>query len=175
MRGKILTGFLALVALGLLALNVQVSNAHKWGSWHWDKSTIGMWVTGTYQTQSKAAIADWDSHTDLSLPLKSSHNDVSVFDGNYGATGWAGLASILEYEFDWWHNCCWCSIKHAHAKYNSYYGYSTANIQGVQCQEVGHTFGLDHSNTGGCMAKGYYSGSSNYTNSHNWSDVNRMY
>jgi hypothetical protein len=56
MRGKILTGFLALVTLGLLALNVQVGNFHKWGSWHWDKSTIKMWVSGSHQTQSKVAI-----------------------------------------------------------------------------------------------------------------------
>jgi predicted Zn-dependent protease len=175
MRGKILTGFLTLVTLGLVALNDQVLNAHQWGSWHWDKSTIGMYVFGSHQNESRAAIADWDSHTQLSLPLRSSHTDVSVFGANAGPVEWAGLASIKESAFDWWHKWCWCKITHAHAQFNSYYNYSSASVQGVQCQEVGHTFGLDHSNTNGCMAKGYYSPSSNFTNSHNWSDVNAMY
>jgi predicted Zn-dependent protease len=175
MRGKILTGFLTLVTLGLVALNVQVLNAHQWGSWHWDKSTIGMYVFGSHQNESRAAIADWDSHTQLSLPLRSSHTDVSVFGANAGPVEWAGLASIKESAFDWWHKLCCCKITHAHAQFNCYYNYSSASVQGVQCQEVGHTFGLDHSNTNGCMAKGYYSPSSNFTNSHNWSDVNAMY
>ncbi|MCA9473650.1 MAG: hypothetical protein MRJ96_08700 [Nitrospirales bacterium] len=175
MRGKILTAAYVLVALGLLTLNAQVLDAHQWGSWHWDKRTLGMYYWGSHQTQAKASVQDWDSHTDLSLPTKSSHTDISVFGQNSGATGWAGLASIKSYEFDWWHKWCWCRIKHAHAQYNSYYGYSNSNAQGVFCQEVGHTFGLDHSNTNGCMAKGYYSPSSNVSNSHNWSDINSMY
>lgn len=175
MRGKILTGFLILVACGLFALNVQVLNAHQWGSWHWDKNTIYMYVYGSKQAESKAAIKDWDDHTDLKLPLKTSHTDVSVFGANAGNTGWAGLASIKGYAFDWWHKWCWCKITHAHAQFNTYYSYTSANVQGVQCQEVGHTFGLDHSNTNGCMAKGYYSPNSNFSNSHNWADVNAMY
>ena len=32
--------------------------------------------------------------------------------------------------------------------------------RGVQCQEIGHTFGLDHS-PHGCMGKGYFPGLSN--------------
>ncbi len=175
MRKAGFTVFLAIVALGLFALNAQVLNAHKWGNWHWDKNTIGMYVWGSHQTQSKAAIKDWDSNTDLKLPLKSKHTDISVFGANSGATGWGGLASIKSYAFDWWHKWCWCKIKHAHAQYNSYYSTSSANVQGIQCQEVGHTFGLGHSNTNGCMAKSYYSPSSNYTNSHNWNDINAMY
>ena len=180
MRGKIFTGFLTLVALRLLALNVQVLNAHQWGSWHWEKSSIRMRVFGTHQAEAKAAIKDWDDHTQLSLPLRSSHTDVSVWGGNWGDTGWSGLAEIKTSSYDWWHKWCWCRIEHAHDRYNSFYGFSTgtgtnSGARGIFCQEVGHTFGLDHSARGSCMAKTYYSPSSNVSNSHDWSDVNAMY
>ncbi|TKB78603.1 MAG: hypothetical protein E8D45_04310 [Nitrospira sp.] len=175
MKPGIKTIVLAVIVLGLCLVNIQAIQAHNWGSWHWDKSTIKMWVWGSHQTQAKASIVDWDSHTDLSLPLAGSHTDVSVFGENAGATGWAGLASIKNYEFDWWHKWCYCRVTHAHATYNSYYGYSSASSQGVFCQEVGHTFGLDHSATGDCMAKGYYTPSSNFTSPHNWSDINAKY
>jgi len=169
------TVFLAVIVLGLCLVNIQAIQAHNWGSWHWDKSTIKMFVYGSHQAQSINAIADWDSHTDLSLPLKGSHTDVSVFGANAGAVGWGGLASIKNYEFDWWHKWCWCRITHAHAQLNTYYGWSLASAQGVLCQEVGHTFGLDHSATGDCMAKGYYTPNSNFTSPHNWSDINAKY
>jgi hypothetical protein len=72
---------------------------------------------------------------------------VHVFDGNYGANGWAGLASL--------ESVSGSHILHAHARINYYYSMSSGYKQGVFCQEVGHTFGLDHSNTGSCMGLGY--------------------
>ena len=175
MKQIVKTVVLAVIVLGLGMVNIQALQAHNWGSWHWDKNRINLWVYGTNQTEARNAIADWDSHTDLSLPLAGSHTDVSVYGANAGATGWAGLATIVNSDFDWWHLWCWCKITHAHATYNTYYGYSSASAQGVFCQEVGHTFGLDHSATGDCMAKGYYSPSSNFTSPHNWADVNAKY
>ena len=164
------------VALALLLLNVQIAFAHQWWVWHWHTNTLHLWVYGQYWPQHVAAIQDWDSHvSDLHLHTNfKDHTDISVFDGNFGATGWWGLASIESYDFDWWHLWCWCKITHAHSRFNSYYGGTLADVQGVMCQEVGHTYGLDHSNTGDCMGKGYYN-SINVTGPHNWSDINAMY
>lgn len=163
---------------GLLYANVQAASAsrlpHNWWAWHWDKSTIYVAVW-SYQSQARAAIRDWNDMTDLRLPELSSHTNISVWGANYGATGWGGLASIESYSWDW-HCWWWCKIDHAHARFNSYYsGWNSWWARGVFCQEVGHTFGLDHNNSGGCMGLGYYAGSSNRPSSHDVSDVNSKY
>lgn len=178
MKHKVTTGTLGLLVLALLLANYNIAFGHKWWKWHWDQSTIklGIWSCAT---EANAARVDWDSHTDLSLPTSSSHTDVSVWCDNFGNTGWWGLASIEDPDFDWWHLWCWCRIDHAHARFNTYYGGTTgsgagSDKRGVLCQEIGHTFGLDHSNTGDCMGKGYYN-NINITSAHNWADINAMY
>lgn len=179
MRQRLKTVALGMLVVGLLVANYDIAFGHKWWKWHWDKSTIkvGIWNCAT---EANAAKVDWDSHTQLSLPGSSTHTDISVWCDNFGNTGWWGLASIEDSSWDTWHCFWWCRISHGHARFNTYYGGSTgagegSERRGVLCQEVGHLFGLDHSNTGGCMAKGYYSPSSNITNAHNWADINAMY
>lgn len=175
MRKGLITAALGLLVLVLLAANVQLVTGHDWWAWHWEKNTLNHYVFGSKRTQSLAAVSDWRGRVrDLRINTVSQHSDISVFDGNYGATGWWGLASIESYAFDWWHRWCWCRITHAHARFNLYYGGTAADVQGVQCQEVGHTYGLDHSNTGDCMGKGYYN-AINVTGPHNASDINAKY
>lgn len=165
---------LGLVVLALVALNLELANAHRWSKWHWNKHTIKVYNFGSRTAEAKAAINDWASHTSLSLPLKNSHTDISVFGGNWGATGWWGLAQIKHHGWDWW--CWWrCRVRHGHARYNSHYGGSTgtgsgSDVRGIFCQEIGHLFGLGHSNDG-CMGKTYYN-NSNVVVGHNASDVN---
>ncbi|MEU7839235.1 hypothetical protein [Nonomuraea sp. NPDC049129] len=144
--------------------------AHQWGSWHWNRYgatvTIQIQDTATNFSQAEASINDWDSHTLLSLPRVGSHTDISVFDGNYGNTGWGGLAEIINYTSG-------SHITHGHARLNYYYSYTSAEKTGIFCQEVGHLFGLDHSNDG-CMGMGYYNNLTN-TVQHNWNDISAMY
>ena len=170
---------LVLLVVSLLGVNAGVASAHNWGSWHWDKGgshvQIQSLISGGTTTQAVAARLDaWNNVSNLYNYSVNYHTDVSVFDGNFGATGWGGLASIESTGWDW--GCFgWCHIAHAHARYNSYYGGSAWYIQGVYCQEVYHTYGFDHDSTGGCMGLGYYPNVSNVLNSHNTSDFYNRY
>lgn len=161
------TALAGLLAGALLAGGT--ASAHQWGSWHWNKGgstvTIGIWDTTTYRTESSAAINEWDSKTLLSLPRTSSHSDISQFDGNYGATGYGGLAEIINYSGS--------HITHGHSRLNYYYSYDSNGKRGVFCQEVGHLFGLTHSNDG-CMGAGYFNNSYNVVQ-HNVDDIYNMY
>ncbi len=170
-RLVIVSAFVALV-FG----NVYVASAHNWWNWHWNKSgtqiTIRQSHAGGTTAQAEAARVDaWNKIGILYNYRVDYHTDVSVFDGNFGNTGWAGLASIESKSWDWG---CWCyaHIDHAHARYNTYYGYSSWYIQGIYCQEVFHTYGFDHNSSGGCMGLGYFSGQGNTLTSH---DVNDFY
>ena len=181
MKKILKTAIGAFIVFTLLFLNLQVAFAHNWGQWHWHKNPLHLWVYGSNQDEAVAAIRDWDSHIQhmqLHTQFKG-HTDISVFGVNSGNTGWWGLATIVDYSFDWWHLWTWSRIEHAHATYNSFYGGTTgtgagSDVRGVLCQEIGHTFGLDHSNTGDCMGKGYFN-SVNVTGPHNWADMDAKY
>lgn len=159
----------ALMALVVMALAAPPALAHRWGCWIQPNRTVQVRNTATNWSQANAALNEWDADTILSIPRVSSHTEVSVLDGNYGNTGWGGLASI--------ESASGCNILHGHATLNTYYSYTSNGKRGVFCQEVGHLFGLDHSNDGGCMGGGYYySINTNYqVVSHNISDINGMY
>lgn len=166
----------------LVFLNIQVAQAHNWWSWHWHTgSDVSVWVSSTQSAVHNAALNQWDLHTDVRFPRSTSHTEMSMLAGNYGNTGWRGLAEIKESAFDWWHNWNYSKITHCHATLNtSYSGNGQSCAPGVdcrwlytQCQEVGHCLGLTHSNDG-CMGAG--SGGPNFgTVSHNWADVNSKF
>lgn len=157
-----------LVALTLFAVALPAA-AHNWGCWIQPNRTVYVRNTASYSSQAAAALNEWHNDTVLNIVNVSYHTEVSVYDGNYGNTGWGGLASIESYSG--------CNILHGHARVNYYYSYTSNGIRGVFCQEVGHLFGLDHSNDGGCMGGGYfYSIDSNYNVvSHNISDISSKY
>lgn len=159
----------------LVLMNIQYSQAHRWASWHWDKSTLGVGIWNCV-SEGNSARWDWAVNTDLSLPLRNYHTDISGDCMNYGATGWSGLARVEDSSFDFWHCFGWCRIEHAHALVNLFYGINNTwnGRRGVYCQEFGHTFGLDHSNTGDCMGLTYFNNVT-VTGPHNWADINAMY
>ena len=169
-RFKVLVGIA--VVIGLLAANIGIASAHRWGSWHWNKTgsqiVIQSYIYGGTQAQAEAARVDaWNKISILYNYRVNYHTDVSVFDGNFGATGWIGLASIESYSGS--------HILHGHARLNTYYSASSLYRQGVYCQEVFHTYGFDHSNTGDCMGLGYYSSTNYYMGPHNNTDFYNLY
>lgn len=166
MKSKTIFGLLAAAVIASLALPVF---AHNWGCWRQPNRTVYARNTATYSSQAAAALSEWNGDTILSIPVVSYHTEISVYDGNYGNTGWGGLASI--------ESASGCNILHGHATLNYYYSYSSNGKRGVFCQEVGHLFGLDHSNDGGCMGGGYYYDISTHYNvvSHNITDISNKY
>jgi hypothetical protein len=149
---------LALATALLLAVNAAPAAAnHSWGGYHWARTsnpftvTLGDNVSGAWDASLSGASTDWSASTVLDSPVvsgtttgrkcRASSGRVQVCNAGYGYNGWLGLASV------------WTSGGHivqATVKLNdSYYGsgskYNTAAWRrSVTCQEIGHTYGLDH-------------------------------
>lgn len=163
----------------LFAGNIYAASAHNWWKWHWNKTgtqiTIRQYQTGGTTAQAEAArLNAWNAVSILYNYRVNYHTDVSVFDGNFGDTGWGGLASIQSRSWDW--GCfCYAHITHAHARYNTYYPRSAWGIQAIYCQEVFHTYGFDHNASGGCMGYSYYPTYYNTLTSHDSSDFYNRY
>jgi hypothetical protein len=123
----------------------HAAEAKRWGCWIQADRNVKIRNT---TSSASAAVSDWNNLTILNLTAVSSGEETYVFNANSGNTGWGGLASITNYSG--------CTILRATAQLNTYYSWTTNAARGVHCQEVGHTFGLDHSNDGGCMGGGYW-------------------
>ena len=140
-----------------------------WNGYHWARTgplTIGLGdnVNATWDPYIRTAATQWSADpiidfktiagTTSPATCSAKYGNVQVCNASYGATGWLGYASV------------WLSGGHvvqATVKLNDYYfampKYNTAAHRSmVACQEIGHTLGLDHTNTvrtdintGSCM------------------------
>lgn len=159
----------AALVLGVFAVPAQ---AHRWGCWiQADRNVKVRNVATARKSEATAAINEWNSDTILNISNVSSGEETLVQDGNYGNTGWGGLATLT--------STSGCTILKSTAKLNTYYSWTSNAARGVFCQEVGHTFGLDHSNDGGCMGGGYWYSIGTYPAytviTHNINDIGSMY
>lgn len=143
--------------------------SHAWGNYHWARTSnpftlkLGDNVTSLWDSFLGTASADWSTSSVLDTTVVAGQSKancrptsgrVEVCNKTYGSNGWLGLAQI------------WVNGSHIYqgvSKMNdTYFNTSTYNKpawrQFVMCQEVGHTFGLDHQDTtfnntnlGSCM------------------------
>jgi hypothetical protein len=164
-----------LLSVGALATTAYAN--HSWGNYHWARTAnpftikLGDNVSSVWDAQLAAASSDWSASTVLDTAVVAGGTNatkgrntpkncvptsgrVEVCNARYGSTGWLGIASI------------WTSGDHitqGTVKLNDTY-FTTAKYntpawkQFVVCQEIGHTFGLDHQdedfynpNLGTCM------------------------
>jgi hypothetical protein len=169
-RFRVLFGA-SLFLLALVLFPSGLTANHSWGKYHWSRSSnplrldIGDNVSSIWGSHLGTAVGDWNWSSVLELRIVSGGSDplscpptsgrVEVCNAAYGNTGWLGVAQI------------WVTsgshIVQATTKVNDTYFiqafYDTpAWRQLVICQEVGHTFGLDHQdenfnnpNLGTCM------------------------
>ena len=130
---------------------------HAWGNYHWARTAnpftvkLGDNVSSAWDAYLVGASSDWSLSTVLDTTVVAgtagnarrcnpTTGRVQVCNTTYGSNGWLGLASI------------WASGSHitqGTVKLNDTYfnspAYNTPAWRAlVTCQEVGHTFGLDH-------------------------------
>jgi hypothetical protein len=144
--------------------------SHSWGTYHWARSSnpftlkLGDNVSSAWDSYLGTALDNWSASIVLDTTIvtgntrprtcKPTSGRVEVCSEKYGNNGWLGLAQI------------WISGSHitrGAVKLNDTYfnttKYNTPAWKNlVMCQEVGHTFGLDHQdetfnnpNLGTCM------------------------
>ena len=158
------------VALAAVTLVTAAYAHHTWRKYHWARQSnpftikLGDNMSSGWSTYLTQASADWSQSSVLDTTVVAGGSSpstcpptpgrVEVCNANYGSTGWLGIASIWASGFH---------ITQGTVKNNDYYfnqaRYNTpAWRQFVTCQEVGHTFGLDHqdenfnnTNLGTCM------------------------
>ena len=163
MRRTLFVAAVAVVMFGVLAGSAAAS--HSWNGYHWARTAnpftvkLGDNVTSAWDSYLGTASSDWSAPTGGN-PLRTTvvagsttgrkcrptRGRVEVCNAAYGQTGWLGVASISTSSGG--------HITQGTAKMNdTYYNtafYNTPFWRGaVMCQEVGHTFGLDHQDESG--------------------------
>jgi hypothetical protein len=142
----------SIVAMLGFALIPIAGASHAWGNYHWARSSnpftvtlVDQLTTSDWTSRLGVVASDWSASTVLdALVGTSGTRQVSVQNASYGQTGWLGIATIYITAED--------HIISGTVQLNDYYfaqpTYDTpAWRQLVICQEVGHTFGLDHQDT----------------------------
>ena len=160
MRMKLLAAATAAVLAALAAPGSALAN-HSWGGYHWARTANPFTVeldnnlTSAWTSYLSTASSDWTSSSVLNTTILSGSfgsktsctpttGHVEVCNASYGNTGWLGIASISVTGS--------VHITRAYVKVNDTYfaqaQYNTVAYRNlVMCQEVGHTFGLDHQDT----------------------------
>ena len=165
MKAKIFLTFVAAVALfAAMSFPTGTNASHSWGGYHWARTSNPFTLkvvdsnTPDWDDNQVRAISDWSQSTVMNLtqvagddssrtrkrcPMVS--GQIRSCNASYGFNGWLGLASI--------NITGGTHITQGSAKMNDSYfnggGYTETNRQHVMCQEIGHTFGLDHQSTSG--------------------------
>lgn len=183
---------LASAALLVGATTVASAN-HSWGGYHWARTanpftlTLGDNLTTAWDPYLATSAFDWSSSTVLDLAVvpstkgktcKPTQGRVEVCNSTYGKNGWLGIASV------------WVNGDHitqgtvrmndTYFKMSSYNTPAWKNL--VLCQEIGHTFGLDHQdeiftnpNLDTCMDYTNNPASNQHPNQHDYDMLESMY
>src|SRR6266508_4164630 len=183
------------VALATALSTVTPASAnHSWGNYHWARTSnpftikIGDNVNSTWDPFLGTASADWTlSNVVVATVVTGQANpkncrptagQVEVCNSTYGNNGWLGIAQI------------WASGNHITqgvVKLNdTYFNIAKYNTPAwrsmVVCQEVGHTFGLDHqdenfsnTNLGTCMDYTKHPSTNQHPNKHDYDQLLTIY
>jgi hypothetical protein len=171
MKTRITLVLIAAIALtAAISFPTSTSATHSWGGYHWARTSnpfnlkLGDNLTATdWKSYLSKASSDWNSPNtfgwsgakvlNTQIVAGSSNKrcamvagTTQVCNGKYGYNGWLGLASI--------NITGGTHITQGSAKMNdSYFASSSYNNPNeklhVMCQELAHTFGLDHQSEDG--------------------------
>lgn len=180
----------------LAAFPFSAGATHSWGGYHWARTSnpftvkLGDNVDSKWDSVLATTSSDWSKSTVLDTRIVAGHDAsklkrcpatsgmVEVCNTTYGNNGWLGVASI------------WASgghITQGTVKLNDTY-FNTAQYNTtawrnlVSCQEVGHTFGLDHqdenfnnANLGTCMDYTSDPSTNQHPNQHDYDMLQQIY
>jgi hypothetical protein len=190
-QGGRMKRFAALLALAACLVGATASSAlanHSWSTYHWGRTANPFTVnvgnnmtTADWSSHLTAASADWNRSTVAKNQLvagaakgkcRPTTGRDEVCNGSYGNNGWLGLATI------------WLSgghivqgtVKVNDTYFNQSYYNNPNEKRHVVCQEIGHTWGLDHQDESGaslntCMD--YFSNTGANANSTTSTTVNQ--
>ena len=139
------------------------SASHAWGGYHWARTANPFTVkvgnnltTADWVGHYRQTLSDWNQSTVLQTvevagaskgKCRPTAGRDEVCNGNYGNNGWLGLASI------WLASGTLHIVQGTEKMNDTYFNTPTYNNpnerEHVMCQEIGHTFGLDHQSTSG--------------------------
>lgn len=179
-----------------IAMLATVADArHQWRKYEWaydgaeiDAPVIDNTSGGGWSTRVAKAVNDWNesSRIEAGVPVPKGTNtnctfilgQIHVCNGDYGSTGWLGIASI---------SINGNEIIAGYTKLNDYYfnqpSYNTEDWkQLVTCQEIGHDYGLAHQNenfmtdaTTSCMEYTSWPEGNTTPDQHDYDQLEAMY
>jgi hypothetical protein len=178
-----------LLAFSVFALPAE--GHHSWGGYHWGRSgqfriELGNNLSRFWQPYLGTAATDWSQSSVLDAVVATGRSTktrcgpsvgrVEVCNNAYGQNQWLGIAQV------------WVSGSHITqgvVKMNdTYFNMSRYNNpvwrNHVMCQEVGHTFGLDHQDESGlalgtCMDYAHDPSGSQHPNAHDYAQLEAIY
>lgn len=194
MRLRLLATVAALVIVPLVSPGVAQAN-HSWGGYHWARTSnpfnlkLGDNVDSRWDSSLATTSSDWSKSAVLDTTIvagstrprtcKATLGRVEVCNASYGNNGWLGIASISI--------TGGTHITQGTVKLNDTY-FNTAQYNTpawrnlVSCQEVGHTFGLDHqdvnfnnANLGTCMDYTNDPSTNQHPNQHDYDELVTIY
>jgi hypothetical protein len=194
MRTRMLATVTAAALLTLVFPTAAQAN-HSWGGYHWARTAnpftlqLGDNVGSQWDSALRGASTDWSKSTVLDTTVvagstnprncKAVTGRVEVCNSTYGNNGWLGIAGISI--------TGGTHITKGYVKLNDTYfntpQYNTAAWRNlVTCQEVGHTFGLDHqdenfnnANLGTCMDYTNDPSTNQHPNQHDYDELVIIY
>lgn len=182
-----------IVLLGLFVVSALAD--HSWGPYHWGRIAnpftlkLGDNVSSAWDSYLVTSASDWSLSTVLDTVkvygdtnpkiCKPASGRVQVCNSSYGRNGWLGVASI-------WINSSGHITQGAVKLNDSYFNYAPYNTSAwknlVMCQEIGHTFGLDHQDEnfynlplGSCMDYSNNPTPNQHPNQHDYEQLETIY
>ena len=185
------------VALATLALGAAstASATHSWGGYHWARTSnpftvkLGNNVASAWTSFLNTASSDWSASDVLNTTVvgglansrncKATAGRVEVCNSTYGNNGWLGIASI---SITGGTHITQGSVRLNDTYFNTPQYNSPAWRALVACQEIGHTFGLDHqdenfnnANLGTCMDYTSDPTTNQHPNKHDYDELDIIY
>ncbi len=186
--------FASVLVLTLFGFGSVALANHSWANFHWARATnsftlkLGDNVTFAWDSYLATTSTDWSKSTVLDTTIttgltsartcKPTLGRVEVCNNKYGNNGWLGIASI-------WANgnhIVQGTVKLNDTYFNNAPYNTTAWKNLVMCQEIGHTFGLNHQdevfsndNLETCMDYTNSPGTNQHPNQHDYDQLVAIY